>query len=159
MLRHAIRLSVSVATFIFGLALSTVPSLFTSGATPASAFEQQIIDANREYLEAYTRRDVDALDGLLAEEFTVRGRYGRYDSKARRLASVADSDLESITVDSANDSVTANETAGAVSGQAVVRGVYAGREFSSPPYRFTRRFERREGRWQLVAVEVYRVGW
>lgn len=159
MLRHAIRLSVSVATFIFGLALSAVPSLFTSGATPASAFEHQIIDANREYLEAYTRRDVDTLDHLLAEEFTVKGRYGRYDSKSRRLASVADSDLESITVESVNESVTANDSSGSVSGHAVVRGVYAGREFSSPPYRFTRRFEKREGRWQLVTVEVYRVGW
>src|SRR3712207_1398965 len=109
MLRHAIRLSVSVATFIFGLALSAVPSLFTSGAIPATALEQQVIDANREYLEAYMRRDVDELDRLLAEEFTVRGRHGRYDTKSRRLASVSDSGLESVTVDSVSESVTADE--------------------------------------------------
>lgn len=159
MLRHAIRLSVSVATFIFGLALSAVPSLFASGAIPANALERQVIDANQEYLEAYTRRDVDALDQLLAEEFTVKGRHGRYDSKSRRLASVADSDLEYITVESVSENVTADDTEGSVSGHAVVRGVYAGREFSSPPYRFTRRFVMREGRWQLTTVEVYRVGW
>lgn len=159
MLRYAIRLSVSVATFIFGLALSAVPSLLPSDAPRASAFEQEVLSANREYLEAYMRRDVDALDSLLADEFTVRGRHGRYDSKARRLAMVADSDLEFITVDSANHHVTAGETSGQVSGQAVVRGSYSGREFSSPPYRFTRRFEKRDGRWQLVAVEIYRLGW
>ncbi len=159
MLRHAIRLSVSVATFIFGLALSAVPSLFTSDAPRASGFEQEVISANQEYLDAYARRDVAALDSLLAEEFTVRGRYGRYDSKARRLASVADPDLESIRVDSANSSVTADDNTGEVSGRAVVRGVYAGQDFSSQPYRFTRRFERRDGRWQLISVEVFRAGW
>lgn len=159
MMRHAIRLSVSVATFIFGLALSAIPSLLPSDASPARTFEQEVLNANREYLEAYGRRDVDALDGLLAEEFSVRGRFGMYDTKARRLATVADPDLEFITVDSNNSGVEANATAGAVSGQAVVRGVYAGREFNSHPYRFTRKFEKRDGRWQLVAVEIYRVGW
>jgi len=46
-----------------------------------------------------------------------------------------------------------------VSGNAVVRGVYAGRDFSSPPYRFIRKFEKRDGRWQLVSVEIFRLGW
>lgn len=159
MLRHAIRLSVSVATFIFGLALSAVPSPFTFDASRASALEQEVLNANEEYLEAYARRDVDTLDRLLAEEFTVRGRHGRYDSKTRRLSSMADPDLESIRVDSTNKSVHASGTSGEVSGQAVVRGVYAGRAFSSLPYRFTRKFEWRDGRWQLISVEVYRVGW
>ena len=159
MLRHAIRLSVSVATFIFGLALSALPSLLPSDAPRAGAFEQEVLNANRDYLEAYTGRDVAALDRLLADEFTVRGRYGRYDTKARRLAVVADADLEYITVDSANNSVRASETAGEVSGQAVVRGSHSGREFSSPPYRFTRKFEKRDGRWQLVSVEIFRFGW
>lgn len=159
MMRHAIRLSVSVATFIFGLALSAIPSLLPAGASPAGTFEQEVLNANREYLEAYGRRDVDALDGLLAEEFAVKGRFGMYDTKSRRLATVADPDLESITVDSNNSSVEATATAGEVRGRAVVRGVYAGSEFSSHPYRFTRKFEKRDGRWQLVTVEIYRVGW
>jgi len=100
MMRHAVRLSVSVATFIFGLALSAIPSLLPFDSPRASSLEQEVINANQEYLEAYSRRDVAALDQLLAEEFTVRGRYGNYDSKERRLATVADSALESITVDS-----------------------------------------------------------
>lgn len=159
MLRHAIRLSVSVATFVFGLALSTVPSLLFSEAPRANTFEQEVLNANREYLEAYGRRDVDALDGLLAEEFTVRGLHGMYDTKDRRLAMVADPDLEFITVDSNNSRVEASESAGEVSGHAVVYGSHSGRNFSSPPYRFKRKFEKREGRWQLVTVEIIRVGW
>lgn len=158
-MRYAIRLSASVATFIFGLALSAIPSLWPSDAPRAASFEREVLNANREYLEAYGRRDVDALDRLLADEFTIRGRYGRYESKARRLATVASPDLEFISVDSTNTSVTADENAGEVSGRAVVHGSYAGREFSSPPYRFTRRFERRDGRWQVVSVEVFRADW
>ena len=159
MMRHAVRLSVSVATFIFGLALAAVPSLPPSASPRAGALEQEVLKANREYLDAYTRRDVAALDRLLAEEFTVKGRYGMYDSKERRLATVADADLEFITVDNHNARVEVNEIVGEVSGQAVVRGVYAGRDFSSPPYRFTRKFEKRDGRWQLVSVEIFRFGW
>ena len=158
-MRYAIRLSVSVATFIFGLALSAVPSLWSSEAPRTDSFEREVLNANREYLEAYGRRDVDALDRLLADEFTIRSRYGRYESKARRLATVASPDLEYISVESVNNSVNADENAGEVSGRAVVRGSYSGREFTSPPYRFTRKFERRDGRWQLISVEVFRADW
>ncbi len=159
MMRHAVRLAVSVATFIFGLALSAIPSLLPFDSPRAGALEQEIIDANREYLEAYSRRDVATLDLLLADEFAVRGRFGSYDSKERRLATVADPALESVTVDSHNTRVEASETAGEVSGRAVVHRVYAGREYSSLPYRFTRKFEKREGRWQLVSVQIHRFGW
>ena len=158
-MRHAIRLSVSVATFIFGLALSAVPSLWPSDAPRAGSFEQEVLNANREYLEAYGRRDVAALDRLLADEFTIRGRYGRYESKARRLETVASPDLEFISVDSISTSVAADENAGEVSGRAVVHGSRSGRDFTSPPYGFTRRFERRDGRWQVVSVEVSRIDW
>lgn len=158
-MRYAIRLSVSVATFIFGLALSAIPSLWPADAPRAGSFEQEVLNANREYLEAYGRRDVAALDSLLADEFTIRGRYGRHESKARRLATVASPELEFISVESINTGVTADENAGEVSGRAVVRGSHSGRAFSSPPYSFTRRFERRDGRWQVVSVEVFRVDW
>jgi hypothetical protein len=33
-----------------------------------------------------------------------------------------------------------------------------GRAYQSPPYRYTRRFEKRDGRWQLVGVDIFRDG-
>ena len=46
-----------------------------------------------------------------------------------------------------------------MTGLAVVYGSHRGREFTSPPYRYVRKFEKRDGRWQVVGVEVYRGGW
>lgn len=159
MLRYGIRLSVSVATFFLGLALSAALSLLPSAAPRGGAFEQEVLNANREYLQAHIDRDVAALDRLLAEDFTIGGRYGRWMGKARRLAMLSDPDVSFLSVDSDETRVSAGETAGEVSGRAVLRGSYRGREYLSPPYRYTRRFERRDGRWQVVSVEIFRAGW
>lgn len=152
MLRYAIRLSVSVSTFLLGIALSLAPSLLSSGA----AFESEVLEANRAYLEAHVSRDVAALDRLLADEFVIVGQYGRVTSKAQRLALLSDPSFSFLGIDSRGTRVTAGEMSGEVSGQAVLRGSYRGREYTGSPYRYTRRFEKRDGRWQLVGVEVFK---
>lgn len=156
MLRYAIRLSASIATFFLGLALSLTPSLFSSGAPRGVAFEREVLEANREYLEAHISRDVAALDTLLADEFVIVGRHGMVTSKAQRLAMLADSDFSFTDIDSQDTRVTASENVGEVSGYAVLTGSRRGREYTSPLYRYTRSFERRDGRWQLVRVKVFR---
>jgi Domain of unknown function (DUF4440) len=156
MLRYGIRLSVSVATFVLGLALSFVPSFFSSGAPRASGYEREVLEANQQYLDAHINRDVAALDRLLADDFVVGGEFGRVTDKAQRLALLTDSDFSFIDISSRDTSVTAGENEGAVSGYAVLRGGYAGQEYTSPPYHYVRRFERREGRWQVVSVETSR---
>ena len=161
MLRYGIRLSVAVATFLFSLLIAAVPTLSPAGGRAGSVtgFEREVLEANREYLEAHMNRDVAALERVLAEEFTVGGRYGTTRSKDERLAMVADEDLIFRYRDRVEPRVTASESAGEVTGLAVVHGSHAGREFTSPSYGYTRRFEKRDGRWQVVSVQIYRSGW
>lgn len=159
MLRYGIRLSVSVATFFLGLALSAALSFLPSAAPRGGACEQEVLNANREYLQAHMNRDVAALDRLLADEFTIGGRYGRVMSKSRRLAMLSDPNLSFLSFEGEDTRVSASGVAGEVSGRAVLRGSYMGREYLSPPYRYVRRFERRDGRWQVVGVEIFRGGW
>lgn len=154
MLRYGIRLSVSVATFILGLVVSLVPSPFSSGAAKVSAFEREVLEANQQYLDAHIRRDAAALEGLLADEFTISGPFGRFADKAQRLALLTDSDFSFIDISSRGTRVSASENAGEVSGYAVLKGSYAGRDYTSPLYHYTRRFERRDGRWQVVSVQT-----
>lgn len=157
MLRYGIRLSVAVATFLLGLAISAVSTLSPPGApVTSSTSEREVLEANREYLEAHLSRDTAALDRILADEFTIRAQYGRVVGKARRIAMLADSDLVLRYVDSHDTRVTASENAGEVSGRAVLHGSYMGHEFTSPPYRYVRKFEKRGGRWQVVGVEIFR---
>jgi len=161
MLRYGIRLSVSVATFFLSLALSAALSLLPSAAprASASAFEREVLNANEEYLQAHMDRDVAALDRLLADEFTIGGRYGRVVSKSRRLAMLSDPDVSFLSFEGEETRVSASGTDGEVSGRAVLRGSYRGREYVSPPYRYLRKFEKRDGRWQLVGVEIFRGRW
>jgi ketosteroid isomerase-like protein len=159
MLRYGIRLSVSVATFFLGLALSAALSLLPSTAPRGGVLEQEVLNANQEYLQAHMNRDVEALDRLLADEFTVGGRSGRAVSKPMRLAMLSDPNVSFLSIDSDDTQVAVSGTAGEVSGRAVLRGSYKGRPYLSPPYRYIRRFEKRDGRWQVVSVEIFRGGW
>jgi len=159
MLRYGIRLSVSIATFVFGLALSFIPTLFTSDSARSNTFEREVLEVNQQYLDAHINRDAAALDRLLADDFTIGGCFGREAGKAQRLALLTNSDFYFTDIDSRDTHVTASENAGEVSGYAVLRGSYAGEEYTSPPYRYTRRFERRDGRWQVVSVVTSRSRW
>jgi ketosteroid isomerase-like protein len=121
-----------------------------------SVYEREVLEANQRYIDAHINRDAAALDALLSEDFVIGGRYGRVTGKAQRLALLTDSDFSFIDINSTDTRVTAGENAGEVSGYAVLRGGYAGREYTGPPYRYVRRFERRDGRWQVVGVETSR---
>lgn len=156
MLRHGIRLSVSIVTFFCGLALSLVPTFFSPDAPRVNVYEGEVLEANQQYLDAHIKRDVDALDRLLADDFSISGRFGRTTGKAQRLDLLTNSDFSFLGIDSSDTRVTAGENYGEVSGCAVLRGDYAGQEYASPPYSYTRRFERRGGRWQVVGVETSR---
>lgn len=152
MQRHLIRLGVSAVTFILGIVFAAAPSLFRTSPAPRGASEREVLRANQAYLDAHMNRDLAALDAILADDFTVAGRYGVLTGKARRLALVADSDVTFVSIDCYNTRVWAADDAGEVSGQATVLSRYRGEEYVSPPYSFIRRFERRDGRWQVVSV-------
>jgi hypothetical protein len=156
MLRYGVRLSVSVATFIVGLALSFVPSLFSTGAPERGSFEREVMEANQAYLKAHLEHDTATLDDLLADEFTVGGRDGGVTTKAQRLALLKNAVYSFIDIDSRDTRITATENYGEVSGYAVLTSKYAGREATSHSYHYTRRFERRDGRWQVTGVETSR---
>ena len=158
MLHYGIRLSVAVATFLLSLAVSAIPALW-SASPPAGSWavsEREVLRANREYLEAHMSRDVAALEGLLADEFVIGGLYGGVTTKSQRLALLNSPVYSFIGLDSRGTRVTATENHAEVSGYAVLTGQYSGREATNNSYRYTRRFERRGGRWQVVGVETYR---
>ena len=52
-----------------------------------------------------------ALDRLLADDFTIGGRFGRGAGKAQRLALLTDSDFYFTDIDSRDTHVTASENA------------------------------------------------
>ncbi|MFL6209820.1 MAG: nuclear transport factor 2 family protein [Pyrinomonadaceae bacterium] len=153
MKRHTLRLGVSLVTFLFSLAVSTVPSFLHLNTAPNNRYEREVLTANEAYINAHLSRDVAALNDLLADEFTVNG-YGRGTDKARRLALVANPNVAFVSMNSSDVHVMASENTGAVSGRGVLVMRFGGEEYDSRPYLFIRSFERRDGRWQIVSVQV-----
>jgi ketosteroid isomerase-like protein len=154
MWRNIIYLFVSLATFLIGV---TVASPWSAeprhSAAIHSSAEQELLSVERKYLDAHIQRDVAALDSVLADDFVVMHRFGRIGDKAERLALVDNPDFTFLAVDTTDVDVYVNGDEGIVTGRAVVRGRYADHEFQSPQYRYTRRYEKREGRWQIVSVQ------
>lgn len=157
MQRNIIYLFVSIATFLIGTIIAspwraadqpiaTYPASYT-------AAEQELLSVERGYLNAHIDRDVAALDSILADDFTMTHRRGRVSDKAARLALLEDSDFTFVNIDTFDVDVHVNGDEGVVTGRAVVTGRWEEREFRSPPYRFMRRYEKRDGRWQIVLVQ------
>jgi ketosteroid isomerase-like protein len=160
MWRNIIYLFVSLATFFIGITIAAPWSaqrhaapVYTSADTSA---EQELLSIERRYLDAHVQRDVAALDSILADDFVVLHRFGRVGDKAERLALVENSDFTFMAIDTDDVDVSVNGDNGLVTGRAVVRGSYADQEFTSPPYRYARRYGKRQGRWQIVSVQFSR---
>ena len=157
MQRNIIYLFVSIATFLIGTIISA-PWRATdhAAATPPASYtaaEQELLSIERRYLDAHVERDVAALDSILADDFIIANSRGRVSDKASRLALVEDSDFTFVNIETFNVDAHVNGDEGVVTGSATVTGRYQDREFQSPPYRFIRRYEKRQGRWQIVSVQ------
>jgi ketosteroid isomerase-like protein len=156
MQRNIIYLFVSIATFLTGTII-TAPWRTAEHAAPQpasyTAAEQELLSIERRYLDAHVERDAAALDSILADDFIIANSRGRVSDKASRLALVEDSDFTFVNIETFDVDAHVNGDEGVVTGSATVTGRYQDREFQSPPYRFIRRYEKRQGRWQIVSVQ------
>ena len=152
MQRHAIRLTVALATFLVGLTSSNV--LNALRADTASA-EREVLSVEREYVRAHLERDVAALERLLADDFSsFRGRV----TKEHRLAMLANPYFEVVSLSTRDVEVSVSGDEARVSGKATFKGVLAGREFETPNYKYTRQLAKRDGRWQITHMR-FRPTW
>jgi hypothetical protein len=101
-------------------------------------------------LRAHVERDVAALDRVLADDFTM---FGGKVTKEHRLALLSNPlfVVTSLKTDDVNVVVSGGEAW--VTGTAKMAGRFRKREYSTPRYGFTRHYEKRGGRWQIVSCE------
>jgi ketosteroid isomerase-like protein len=154
-----IRLFASVATFIIGVAVSSLWPTQPFTAFSNNAAEQEVLSLEQQYLDAHTRRDRAALDRILSDDFTFWHCGRRVTNKAERLALMDDTDFTFISIKTEGTEVKIKGDRAIVTGRARVMGRYNDREFFSPPYQYSRMFEKRQGRWQMVGVHATHVSW
>ena len=146
MRKIATRLPAALITFLVGVASANLAADVWTGSSDESA----VLAVEREYIRAHIERDVAALDRVLADDFTMfRGKV----TKEHRLALLS-SPFFVITSLKTNDvEVVVSGKEAWVSGTASIAGRFRKREFSTPRYGFTRKYEKRGGRWQIVSCE------
>ena len=144
---QAVRLLVSLSTFLLGIAATNLFGFLPFSKTSYAGAEQDVMKVEQQYVRAHLERDVVALEQVLADDFTsFRGRV----KKEHRLAMLANP-LFTVTSFSTEDvSVAVEGDEAWVRGHARLSGSFHNREFTTPRYRYTRRLELRDGRWQIV---------
>ena len=146
---YAIRLSAALATFLFGVTATNFIGAFLPNASGGAA-EREVMRVEQKYVRAHLERDVAALDEVLAEDFSSFG--GRV-RKEHRMALLANPFFKVISLSTEDVRVRVSGDEAWVTGKARLKGETRGREFESPPYQYTRRLTKRDGRWQIVHMK------
>ncbi|HYJ45358.1 MAG TPA: nuclear transport factor 2 family protein [Pyrinomonadaceae bacterium] len=149
----AVRLLVSLFTFVIGIAAAQLLPTSRHHAAPSSADTQAILQMEHQYIQAHLNRDTATLDNILADDFTLRSRW-RSTTKAERLAQLEDSDFAFVAINTDNVDVEVSGDHAVVTGDAFTRTLQGDLEVTSPVYSFARSYEKRDGRWQIVSVRT-----
>ena len=147
MRRIATRLPAALITFVIGVASAGLGADVWSGTTD----ERAILAVEREYIRAHVERDVAALDRVLADDFSM---FGGKVTKEHRLALLANPLFVVTSLETGDVNVVVSGKEAWVTGTEKVAGRFRKREFSTPRYGFTRKYEKRGGRWQIVSCEL-----
>jgi len=143
----ATRLPAALITFVVGIASANLVGYVWASGTPD---ERAVLAVEREYVRAHVERDVAALERALADDFTMfRGKV----TKEHRLALLASPFYVVTSLKTRDVRVVVSGSEAHVTGTASISGSFRKREFSTPSYGFTRRYEKRDGRWQIVSCE------
>ena len=151
MQHYAIRISAAVLTFVVGVTAAGLVNLPRYVTTSYSGVEQEVMEAEGKYIKAHLERDIEALDRTLADDFTSFG--GRV-KKSHRIALLANPDYTVLSLSTQDVSVQVKGDEAWVTGKAKMKSRFKARERISPNYEFTRRYEKREGQWQVVSLAV-----
>jgi hypothetical protein len=149
----AIRLGVSLLTFIIGTAAAMVGPW--RGAAPSrAAEEQEVLRVEREYIQANLDGDTAALDEILADEFSIRTRWGRVTNKPERLALLEDPFFAFQDIRTSNVRAEVTGDTAVVTGNVFIRSSYGRDRSGGASYTYSREYEKRDGRWQIVTVNL-----
>jgi ketosteroid isomerase-like protein len=156
----AIRLVVSLLTFAIGLVSAALLHPTRSHVVSNSKDEQAILRVERQYIQANLSGDTATLNNILADDFTIdfgiRG-HRKIESKEERLALLENPNFAFESIDTDNVEVEVNGDRAVLRGEASLESResrYGYTEVKEATYAFTRVYEKRQGRWQIVSVRT-----
>ncbi len=130
------------------------PAASSSTSSGASNVEADLLKLEREWLDAYMKRDVAALERIEADDFSITYSTGDSRTKAQELAHLkSNSDGEGTFKLSTEDTkVRVYGDTTVLTGTLIQQRVDNGKEINLR-VRYTNVWVKRNGRWQVVAVQ------
>ncbi|MGA9773019.1 MAG: DUF4440 domain-containing protein [Blastocatellia bacterium] len=136
------------------------PADTASPSTQAGSVEQDLLKLEREWLDAYTKRDVAAMERIEADDFTITFSDGTVMTKAdeiARLKNPAPAGAPPIFM-TADTKVRIYGDTAVLTGKVIQRGTYRdgpqkGQDYNLQ-HRYTDVYVKRNGRWQVVASQL-----
>ena len=118
--------------------------------------EQQLIDIEKKWNEAYRRKDVPVLNRILADDIIIIYGDGTRATKSEDIASIGvDEQVESSTLD--DFQVKLYGDTAVVMSRVTSSGLRQGKHFNAQ-FRYLDVYRKREGRWQCVITQNTRIG-
>ena len=114
---------------------------------------REIIEMERETKEASLRRDAEFPQRTLAGDYVAITPLGQVTTKRDALSARKSGQLRYDTIDVSDMVVRLYGDTAVVTARADVKGHQLGEDFSGP-YRYTRVWVRRSGRWQTVSYQA-----
>jgi ketosteroid isomerase-like protein len=126
------------------------PAISDSGDQDAI---REILDMERQSKEASLRRDADFPQRALADDYVAISPLGQITTKKEALSARRNGQLRYDTIDVSDMVVRLYGDTAVVTARMDVKGHQLGEDFSGP-YRYTRVWVRRSGRWQAVSYQA-----
>jgi hypothetical protein len=149
------RRNVSLLLLSLSLVLPvSAPCLQTeSNARAPENLRQQVLDLERQAREATLKRDSEFSERTLSDDYVAITPLGQVINKADTIAARRSGQLRYDSIDVSDMVVRLFGNTAVVTARAEVRGKDLGEEFNGP-YRYTRVWVKRNGRWQTVSYQA-----
>jgi ketosteroid isomerase-like protein len=114
---------------------------------------REIVDIEHQAREATLRRDADFPQRMLADDYVAISPLGQVTTKKEAISARRSGQLRYDNIDVSDMVVRLYGDTAIVTARADVKGHQLGEDFSGP-YRYTRVWVRRAGRWQAVSYQA-----
>jgi len=144
-----ISIAVGVVVLVFAIAIQAQ----TPPQTQTESVEQELIKLENGWLQAFFKKDIAFSDRFLADDYMGTDEHGNVKTKAQEIAEIKAGEHLSTSGVQDNIKVRVYGDAAVVTGRNIMKGLFKGKEYSSP-YLWTDTFIKRGGRWQCVASHM-----
>jgi ketosteroid isomerase-like protein len=123
----------------------------------ANSVEKTITDLETQWSAAAKAGDADKFAALYADDLTDIDPQGKLNTKASDIADVKSGKLKFTEITNSEMKVRDYGNTAIATGVSAVKGTYDGKDISGN-YRFTDVWNKRGGKWQIVATQVTKIG-